>query len=241
MKMPASANVVVPEIAPVVGLIDRLAGKPVADHTNPSPSGSIAVGEIATPSPSSTVRSPSGVTSGARLVSATVRVKVAVSASAGFPSSVAVTVTGYTPASVNVVVPEITPVVGLIERPVGKPVADQVITSPSRSFAVGNIDTTSPSTTVRSLTGETTGARLVLVIVRTKFSVSLSAGLPLSVAVTVTGYTPASVNVVVPEIAPVAGLIDKLDGRPLAVHVVEWPSGSMAAGAIATTDDSLTV
>ena len=61
------------------------------------------------------------------MVLSTVSVTVSLSVSDGSPSSVAVTEIGYTPASVNVVVPEITPVVGLIERPVGNPIAVQVI------------------------------------------------------------------------------------------------------------------
>ena len=178
---------------------------------------------------------------GVRLVSVTVRVKVSVSDNAGFPLSVAVRVTGYTPASANVVVPEITPVVELIDKLAGRPVAAHVTESPSGSMNVGDSDTAADSPAPWFPTGAMTGAWLTSVTVRTKFSLPLSAGLPLSVAVTVIGYTPASVNVVVPEITPVVGLIDKLAGRPIADHVKESPCGSVAVGVAVVGLPSATV
>ena len=67
-----------------------------------------------------------------------------------------------------------TPVVGLMVRPVGRPVAEYVSVSKSRSEALASSDTVSPSAALWSVMSVLkTGAWLVLVTVQVKLSVSV--------------------------------------------------------------------
>ena len=71
-------------------------------------------------------------------------------------------------------VPEIRPVAGLIARPGGKPVADQVRTSPSRSVAGADSVTATPSLSARfTRSPSKVGGRLVSATVQLKVVVSL--------------------------------------------------------------------
>ncbi len=85
--------------------------------------------------------------------------------------------------------PEISPEEGLIARPAGRPVADQVSVSPSGSDAGADSDTAAPSASVRFPNPPpNTGGRLVSVTAQRKDAPPDSTGTPSSVAVTVTPY-----------------------------------------------------
>jgi len=114
------AAVGVPEIVPVEELIDRPAGRPVADHVyGVVPPLAVGVaGVYAVPT------CPLGSADGHATVSGGAIVKLYVFVDDAVIASVTVPVTVKEPAAVGV--PEIAPVVALIAKPAGRPVADHV-------------------------------------------------------------------------------------------------------------------
>lgn len=126
-------------MAPVPLLMDRPAGKPVADHVTASLSASLAIGVTETEDPARWLCAPIADITGALLA---VMVQLNVSLSLKLPSETVI-VTLDVPAVLGV--PEITPVELLMLRPVGKPLADQLSVSPLlASVALGDTETEPP-------------------------------------------------------------------------------------------------
>src|SRR5258706_15318301 len=130
---PALAYDNVPVIAPVVGLIVRAGGSPVALYVSVSPSGSLAVTARLTVAFSACVWSVIAVMTGARFRFVTVQVKLVL---ADKVPSDTVTVTLCAPALAYDSVPVMRPVAGLIVSAGGRLVALKVSVSPSASLAV---------------------------------------------------------------------------------------------------------
>src|SRR5258706_39908 len=159
---------------------------------------------------------------GARFRFVTVQVKLAL---ADKVPSDAVTVTLCAPALAYDSVPVMRPVAVLIVSAGGSPVALYVSVSPSGSLAVTARLIAPFSAFVWSPIAVMTGARFRFVTVQVKLA--LADNVP-SDAVTVTLCEPALAYDSVPVIAPVAGLIVRLGGNPVALYVSVSPSGSLA-------------
>ena len=126
--------------------------------------------------------------------------------------SVAVTVTEHEHAAVGV--PEITPVDELIVRPVGSPVAENVLVAVDE---VSDAELASEAAVLMRVTwlpGLVTATVLVMVQVNADVDTALEA---MSVAVRVTEQAHAVVGV--PAMAPVEELMARPAGRPDWVHV----------------------
>jgi hypothetical protein len=131
---------------------------------------------------------------------------------AGVALSVAVTVTVATPAVVGV--PLIVPVEGLMERPAGSPVADQVRTGVGEVWE--SVAEGVSGVTARPVPPDCAAMALTVTVFRIVQLKVVWAEYPApSVAVTVTAVTCPVVGF--PEITPVEDLIDSPAGSPLAV------------------------
>ena len=122
-----------------------------------------------------------------------------------------VTVMVTEPVPIVLGVPVITPVVGLMDRPVGRPVADQVYGAVPPAAVTGWV-TAAPTVLLRVPGFVTAGAAAT-----SQVNAVVPAMRTASVAVTVTVAVPAVVAV--PEMTPVVGLMDSPAGRPMAAHV----------------------
>jgi len=206
----AHAVVGVPVIAPVMVLIDRPAGRPVADHDAmvAVDEESVADGVSVVMAVPETLAWAPGLVTDTELV--TFQVKVV---EPGVPAlSVAVRVTEHAHAVVGV--PVITPVVGLIDRPAGRPVADHdaMVAVDEESVADGVSGAMAVPLTLDRVPGLVTVTTVVMVQVNVA-----EPELPaLSTAVTVVEHAHAVVGV--PVITPDVALIDRPAGRPVADH-----------------------
>src|SRR5258706_13537134 len=148
---------------------------------------------------------------GARFRFVTVQVKLAL---ADKVPSETLTVTLCAPALAYDSVPVMRPVAGLIVSAGGSPVALNVNVSPSGSLAVTARLIGAFSAFVWSATAVITGARFTFVTVQVKLA--LADNVP-SETVTVTLCVPALAYDKVPVMRPVAELIVRLVGRPVAL------------------------
>jgi hypothetical protein len=209
------AVVGVPVIVPVVGLIDRPAGRPVAPKWV-----IVAVDELVdAPTVNDGTAEPDTFAWLPGLVTVTVLVMVQLNvADPVWPAeSVAVTVTEVVPAVVGV--PVTAPVAELIERPAGRPVADHEAMVAVDEESVAELVSAvmaEPDTEVWLVCPAT-----VTVLVIVQENVVEAARAWESVAVTVTEEVPAVVGV--PVTAPVAELIERPAGSPVAPKVTELP------------------
>jgi hypothetical protein len=200
----------VPVIAPVVGLIDRPAGRPVADHDAmvAVDDESVADGvSVPMAAPETSLCAP-GLVTDTELV--TFQVKVVEPAVPAL--SVAVRVTEHAHAVVGV--PVITPVVGLIERPAGRPVAVHEVMEAVDDESVA--DGVSGAMAVPLTLERVPGLVTVTTVVMVQVNVAEPELPALSVAVTVVEHPQAVVGV--PVITPDVALIDRPAGRPVADH-----------------------
>jgi hypothetical protein len=204
----------VPEMVPVDVLMDRPAGRPVADQVKDDTPAceSVAVSASGvTAEPVTLVRPPGFVTA---TVLVTVQ-EIEVVPEKPAPS-VALRVTEQVQGVVGV--PVIDPVDELIDRPAGSPVADQVSVWPDW-LSVAELVTAVMAVPVTAdlLPG------LVTVTVLVTFQVNdvVPDWLEGSVAVRVTENVPGVVGV--PVIDPEAVLMDRPAGRPVADQVSAWP------------------
>src|SRR5258706_3199689 len=211
LRAPALAYDSVPVIAPVVGLIVSAGGSPVALNVSVSPSGSLAMTARLTVPFSAFVWSAIAVITGVRFRFVTVHVKLVL---ADNVPSETLTVTLCEPALAYDNVPVIAPVAGLIVSEGGRLVALNVSVSPSGSLAVTARLIGAFSAFVWSATAVITGARFTLVTVQVKLV--LADSVP-SDTVTVTLCVPALAYDNVPVMRPVAELIVRLVGRPVAL------------------------
>src|SRR5438876_3827231 len=211
LKAPVEPLIVAPDGAPA-------SSENVSVFAGMSPS--VAVAVKVTGVPTEPVLFPIGASTGAWFTSFTVIVIAAVPVIDGLPLSIAVMVTGYVPGPcASVGVQEKAPVPAPIVAPVaaGVPsVSDQVIVLAGTSESVAvTVKANAASSFVVLFPGfVTTGAEFTSFTVIENPAEPLNGGLPLSVAVTVTGYTPgpcASVGVQLKApvdalmVAPVAG------------------------------------
>jgi hypothetical protein len=217
----------VPVMVPVDELIERPAGRPVADQVSVAPL-SVSVAELA----SGVIAVPVSPDWFPGLVTETVEeTDQANDAEPLNPApSVAVTVTDDTPGVVGV--PEMVPIDELIERPAGRPVADQVSVAPAW-VSVAELVSGVMAEPAPEDWADLPVTVTVLVTVQVK--AAEPAWPLLSLAVSTTDAEPGVVGV--PVMVPVELLIESPAGRPVAdqvitgleaVSVAELVTGAMA-------------
>src|SRR5579859_1371784 len=213
------AVVGVPEIRPLLELMDRPAGRPLALQVKVWPDcESVACICRLTAVPTVPVWLPGlDTVTVLPLCGLIVHVKLALPWAPVV--SVAVTVTLLLPAVVGV--PEIRPLLELMDRPAGRPLALQVKVWPDCESVACICRLTAVPTVPVWLPGLDTVTVLPLCGLIVHVKLALPWAPVVSVAVTVTLLLPAVVGV--PEIRPLLELMDRPAGRPLALQVKVWP------------------